>query len=189
MKLILVRHGESTENQKLHEGGDPTASKTPNPPLTKIGFQQAYETGGHLRATPTLRLWTSLLQRARYTADCIRDFQPDIDLTGMPDLNEKNERVAGVRRKETMEEFTERVAQFRGLIDDCEVDVLVVGHSVFISVLTSLLLNESVQEPLVYRNPNCAITRFEREDGKWKLLEQGSVEHLSEHIRTGVDPK
>lgn len=189
MKLILVRHGESTENQKLHEGGDPAAAKSADPTLTLMGFRQAHATKKFLKDTPTMHIWTSCLQRAAKTADCIRDFRFGIKFITTSELNEKNERVAGIREKETMQEFTERVVKFRELVEFHEEDLLIVGHSVFISVLTSLLLNEPVQEPLAYRNPNCAITRFEREDGKWKLLEQGSVEHLSKHIRTGVDPK
>jgi len=197
-KLILVRHGESEENVALEERKNRMANqgKTDvnpfgpgrfgNSPLTKLGVRQACLTGSHLKANPTKVLWTSTLERARHTANCIADFQPGIDLTGMPDLNEKNERQ-GVREKETMLEFVARVAKFRDLIDWCEIDVLIVGHSRFLSVLTSLLLGEPVQTPLIYRNPNCAITEFEREDGKWRLIYQGSVEHLPETLRTGLD--
>jgi broad specificity phosphatase PhoE len=187
MKLILVRHGESTENERLHQGGDPTAAKVADPDLTSRGYQQAYVTGGFLKDTQTKHIWTSCLKRARLTAGCIRDFQLDAKITQMPELNEKNEKDTGRRRKETIEEFARRVALFRGVVDMRQEDLIIVGHSLFISILTSLLLNEPVREPLVYRNPNCAITRFDRENGQWKLLEQGSIDHLSPQLRTGVE--
>lgn len=191
MELTLVRHGESEQNRILHTSDNPEAItfKLANPNLTELGVEQAKHTGEYLATRKLTGCFVSALARAQQTSSHITKHIFAIHLYTTTNLNEKNEKVCGVRESESMEEFIERVRRFKEnvLENSSYKQTLVIGHSVFFSVLTSLLLEEPVQEPLVYRNPNCAITRFRRENGKWKLVCQGSVDHLPEELRTGVD--
>ena len=201
-QLICVRHGESRANVILHQlprqEREAVVLEEANPPLSEIGLKQAEELGvflaDELREAPKpLRILTSQLQRTCQTAQPLVDQlqNQEFTLERWSDLNEKHERVVGVRQRETLQEFISRVKPVaqKLLAQQWEGTTVLVGHSVFISALISILLNPSVElEDLVYRNPNCAITRFLRdEQGKVTLLMQGSVEHLSPDIRTGVD--
>lgn len=191
MKLTLIRHGESTENQILDQSETPdtVVPRSANPKLTKRGLLQAYHTGVHFTTWRLRYIWVSELDRAMQTLNIMLPMMPKSHVVTLPELNEKNERQRGIREKETLEEFTKRVQVFKeAFLDRRRGDLFIVGHSMFISILTSLLLGEPVQEPLVYRNPNCAVTRLERQEG-WKLLCQGSVEHIPEHLQTGIDTK
>lgn len=187
MKLIIVRHGESTENRKSHEVGRHVSPKEANPSITQVGAIQALVTGEFLKTHRVAEIWCSSLKRASETAKIIHIKQPGAEFRIMSELHEKSEREVGVRNSEALDEFIDRVWIFLRLLNECNHDLMIVGHSMFISVLTSLLLGETVQEPPIYRNPNCAITTFERQEGVWKMLEQGSVEHLPAHLRTGVE--
>jgi len=193
MELTLVRHGESEQNRILHSSENPEAItfKLANPNLTEVGIEQAKRTGEHLATKKLTGCFVSALARAQQTSDHITKHIFAIHLYSTTNLNEKNEKVCGLLEREPMDEFIERVRKFKEnvLENSSYKQTLVIGHSVFFSVLTSLLLEEPVQEPLVYRNPNCAITRFRRQDGKWVLLCQGSVDHLPEELQTGVDRK
>lgn len=187
MNLTLIRHGESRQNQILHQSKNPDAvvHKTANPELTELGLTQAWFTGQHFATWRLRYIWVSDLDRANQTLSKMLPFMPKAHVTTYGELNEKNERVRGVRERESLEEFTKRVELFKkDFLDKRNGNLFIIGHSMFISVLTSLLLGEPVQEPLVYRNPNCAVTQFERKE-KWTMLCQGSVEHLPEHLRTG----
>lgn len=186
MKLTLVRHGESKQNQVLHQSKDPNAIvfKLADPDLTEIGLQQAQYTGKHLATQEPLEIWVSQLTRANQTLAEIKPFVPNAKITCLAELNEKNEQVFGVREREPLQEFAKRVEQFRQTLEQRDRDLVIVGHSMFISVLTSLLLGEPIQDPLIYRNPNCAITRLERK-AAWIKHCQGSVDHIPIELRTG----
>lgn len=197
MKLILIRHGESVQNQILHQSKTPDGivSKIADPELTQLGKQQAKITGLFLANEDLGEIMTSALQRAVATTNTIVEFNTRTPLVRIwPQINEKNEELTGTRIAETMEAFIRRVLLIFRSIVERQSDLTVVGHSAFISVLTSCLLGESLQEDsLVYRNPNCAITRFERTETPsgvvWKMLCQGSVDHLPVELRSGVDNK
>jgi len=192
--LTCVRHGESAENLVLHLAQDPEAVQLhrANPPLTDTGKAQAAHTAKHLVETiqrgQRVLVWTSQLDRAISTAAPLLE---QLDLAKIPyeyqeraDLNEKKERFVGVKDNESLAAFIPRVAAFAKqlAIDDSDY-LVIVGHSVWISVLTSLLVNPDVAlDDLVYCNPNCGITRFQ--DGQ--LQTQGSVNHLPAALQTGL---
>jgi len=186
MNLILVRHGESETNKELHEAKLPDAIKqtTANPPLTRKGEQQAQITAHHLLTlidqNQTLRVMHSELDRSKDTAT------PFYSLLEMhkipfrceirPDLNEKSEAIVGVKNNEPLIVFIERVKAFLATLSPCDNEhLIIIGHSVFISVMTSLLINPGAElTDLEYSNQNCAITRFRN-----GFLEyQGNVDHL-----------
>jgi phosphoserine phosphatase len=200
MKLILIRHGQSRQNEELETSSSLYESqpRQADSPLTLTGLEQARYTGQFLATEPLGVIFTSTLDRARRTANEIQTRgHKYLAITEIQELNEKNERTKGIHQSETMEDFTKRVRAFYELIIEPykrnylkypnTQNITIVGHSVFISVLTSILLDEPVQTPLMYRNPNCAITRFECLEGKWVMLCQGSVAHLLEELQTGVD--
>jgi broad specificity phosphatase PhoE len=193
--LTCVRHGESAENLILHQAENPEAVhlRQANPPLTDTGRAQAAHTAKHLvkliHPSHRLLVWTSQLDRAISTTAPLLE---ELRLAGVPfeyqeraDLNEKKESIVGVKDNESLAAFIPRVEKFvRSLDIEESTHVLIVGHSVFISVLTSLLENPDQQlDDLVYCNPNCGITRFERQ----KLLVQGSIDHLPTALQTGVN--
>lgn len=180
MKLVLIRHAESTNNSS-------GTYYEPNAPLSTFGVEQARYTAQFLAAESLGDIITSTLDRARCTAEEIGRGQPKSTVVSLPDFNEKDEHVRGLRRPETIDAFVVRVERAkREIIDPWNVDTTIVGHSVFLSVLTCLLLNEPLQTPLCYRNENCSITRFERINGKWIMQCQGDVSHLPSYLRTGV---
>jgi phosphoserine phosphatase len=200
MKLILIRHGQSRQNEILEKSSTfyELQPKQADSPLTQTGLEQARYTGQFLATEPLGVIFTSTLDRARRTANEIQTRgHKYLAITETQELNEKNERTKGIHQPETTEDFTKRVRAFHDLIIEPykrnflkytqTENITIVGHGVFISVLTSILLGELIQTPLVYRNPNCAITRFECSEGKWVMLCQGSVTHLLKEIQTGVD--
>lgn len=193
--LTCVRHGESAENLVLHQSDNPEAIHLhrANPPLTDTGRMQAVHTAKQLvklvQPEQRLLVWTSKLDRAISTAAPLIE---ELEKTGIAfeyqerlDLNEKKESVVGVKDNETLIEFISRVKKFFQQINiDDSTHLIIVGHSVFISVLTSLMENPLHQfDDLVYFNPNCAITRFVKQ----QLVMQGSIDHLPIDLRTGVN--
>lgn len=187
--LILVRHGESEQNKILHSTKNPELLKfkIANPGLTETGLAQARCTGFHLASDEESEVWVSELDRAQSTLEAIMRYLPNARTIVKPELNEKNEINVGKREPETLAVFKNRVYEFAKQLTNLDRPLLIVGHSVFFSILTSHLLGEEIDEP-VYRNPNCAITQFlKNPNGTWSMTRQGSVEHIPESIRTGVD--
>jgi broad specificity phosphatase PhoE len=78
MKLILIRHGESTANY--------SNSKEPNPPLTVTGIEQARYTSQFLAQEQLGEIMTSKLERARSTAEEIRRGQVGAIVSEIADL-------------------------------------------------------------------------------------------------------
>lgn len=194
MMLTLVRHGESESNKELHESKTPDAiiQTVANPQLTSTGRKQALETAAHLvnklEPNQSIHIWTSELNRAIDTALplCVALMCAHIqfEYKQLPDLNEKSEAVTGVKMSEPLHLFIERVRAFLPTLHQFSGgQLIIVGHSVFISVLTSLLINPNAKlDDLEYSNSNCAITRFRN-----GILEcQGNVDHLSEANKTGL---
>jgi len=192
--LTCIRHGESAENLILHQAQDPEAVqlRRANAPLTDTGRIQAQHTAKHLATVlqpgQRIRVWTSQLDRAIDTA---APLLVELKLARIPyeyqeraDLNEKKESTVGIKDDESLQAFIPRVAAFVKQLPLSDSDHLViVGHSVFISVLTSLLtMPEQPLDDLVYCNANCAITCFQNS----QLLTQGSIEHLPVVLQTGV---
>jgi probable phosphoglycerate mutase len=66
MRLLLIRHGESTWNAQSRWQGQA------DPPLSKFGERQAEEAGDRLAAIASIGIvWTSDLARARTTAEIV----------------------------------------------------------------------------------------------------------------------
>jgi broad specificity phosphatase PhoE len=200
--LICIRHGESDANLVLHQlpadQRDAVGCHVANPGLTETGHKQAAATAGFLAsdlAGKPIRLITSQLQRTILTSEpivaALQASGSKVTVERWKSLNEKHEKTVGERIRETLPEFLERVKPVaRRLADlDFQDTVIVVGHSVFISALTSFLLEPNVElVDLKYRNPNCAITIFMKPTSdKIQLVQQGSVAHLPLEIQTGVD--
>lgn len=63
MKLVLVRHAQSTANVlKILN------TRMPGPPLTELGEQQAEELAQRMRAEPVVAVYSSIATRAQQTA-------------------------------------------------------------------------------------------------------------------------
>ena len=195
--LVCVRHGESTENEILHTTANPNGIVLhgADAALTALGQQQAQVTAMALSAelvSPVV-VWTSELQRTIDTAEPLvhqlRAQGKEVTVQHLGELNEKKERVRGKRIAEPLVDFVERVRPVaRRVLADWPEQLVIVGHSVFISVLTSLLLRgpDASWDDLDYRNPNCAVTRFAKR-GAIALVTQADISHLPVELQTGVD--
>ena len=84
MKLFLVRHGETRENEAGilmgHHHGI----------LTDRGRQQAKETAGLLKGYKFAHIYSSDLARCVDTTEFIKEFHPDTPLTFTKELRERN---------------------------------------------------------------------------------------------------
>src|SRR5687768_13103713 len=78
IRLLLVRHGESTWNAQSRWQGQA------DPPLSPLGERQAEEAAERLAQTASItEIWTSDLVRARRTAELIAT------QLGVPDVREE----------------------------------------------------------------------------------------------------
>ena len=106
MRLLLIRHGESTGNTetRLSHWGDP---------LTERGLEQALGLAERLRGLSLAALYCSPMKRAQLTADVISEATglPASELPGVQewDIGE----LSGVTYQELMEQHPDIVEQFR----------------------------------------------------------------------------
>ncbi len=86
MRLILVRHGESTANvQRIHNAKDE--------PLTERGIEQARRVADRLKREHFDRVISSPLPRAKMTAETILAFHPHVHVTFDERIRERDNGV------------------------------------------------------------------------------------------------
>lgn len=106
MRLLLIRHGESTGNieKRLSHWGDP---------LTERGLEQALGLAGRLQGLSLAALYSSPFRRTCLTADVISEATglPATELSGVQewDIGE----LSGVTYQELTEQHPDIVEQFR----------------------------------------------------------------------------
>lgn len=84
MKLIIVRHGETDHNKTNTHMGQLDI------PLNELGRQQAELVGERLAGENIDIIYTSDLQRASFTAECIAKHYPSLRVNHDPHLRERH---------------------------------------------------------------------------------------------------
>ncbi len=100
MKLIIVRHGETTENAKTQDIGHDNEAL-----LTQEGILQAKKLGEYLRHEKISHAYTSPQKRAVHTAREILAHHPDAKVEHVDDLREQNLGVAETLPKHVWKEI------------------------------------------------------------------------------------
>src|SRR5689334_22475321 len=106
-QLLLVRHGESTANERNVLQGN-----TIDEPLSAAGREQAREVAEALKRFPVRRVYSSGLLRARETAAAIAAVH-GLEVVPVPELHEVDVgQWAGKRIAEIRKEMPEAWAQY-----------------------------------------------------------------------------
>jgi 2,3-bisphosphoglycerate-dependent phosphoglycerate mutase len=185
MKIILVRHGESTHNSERLVTGQMDA------PLTPRGEEQARLAAESLKGH-RLAIHSSDLSRAMRTAEIIAS-ELEAPVSTHPELRERHygewqgrpkSECIGIESprsswnppgSEPLEDWLERVRLFSKRLKDSEQDSLVSAHRGTVSILASELLEESLHEWLDKKEiPNARPIIIRIEDGRG-LLENPEV--------------
>ncbi len=175
LQLYIVRHAESLGNIETDE-----VFEHINPPLSKLGKEQAKAVGERFKDFEDYTLYASPLLRARETARCISENMIIDD-----DLPEQGTRVVETGFdgwEETFEECYERATRFLERIKSRHSNhenVIVVSHAGFIGVLIKAALGlGNTFNVAVY---NTAVTKINfPEEGLPKLALQNDISHLRE---------
>lgn len=85
MRIIIVRHAETTENAKTQDIGHDNEAL-----LTEHGVLQAKKLGEHLKGEKISHAYTSPQRRAIHTAEHILTHHPSAKIAHVEDLREQN---------------------------------------------------------------------------------------------------
>lgn len=200
--MFLIRHAESEANASRT-----FAARVIDPPLSPRGVKDADRIAERLAPEGIRQIYASPLHRSLQTAQTLASkCHLEVDL--LPELREVNVGVLDGKSSKSKKnwEIYERVlerwsvgdmeAAFEGgesLGEVCErarrvLEILhsasdsgriaVVSHAVFIMVFLPLLLNDSLTDLKRYSLPRGSITTVRIHNGKARLEELGSIEHL-----------
>ena len=188
MKLILVRHGETLENQKGILQGQMQGTLSP------AGKKQAQQVAQRLKGEKIDVIYSSDLARAVETADAIARFHPKARVHLVKELRETDLGTLTGASKHTVdwerlppdvesrEALWKRASEFlRKVYDKHPSDTVVfVGHSGINRALTAVLLNKSSKEiNSIERQQNASVSIFEiKKDKNHLALVLNSTEHL-----------
>ncbi len=204
MKVIIVRHGETTENAKTQDVGHNTEAL-----LTEQGVLQAQKLGEHLKAEKISHAYTSPQKRAVHTAEHILRHHPLVKMASVDDLCEQHLGIAEslpkavwkeikknakepfhVFKAEGGESYLElqwRAKKFFHSLTKRHVNdtILVVSHGGTLGVLLLDILEKELTEEN-YRahqpkNTEFTIVEFFG-DGKKKVHQLNSHQHLYEEV-------
>jgi len=202
MKIIIVRHGETTENAKTQDIGHNNEAL-----LTEHGVLQAQKLGEHLKGEKISHAYVSPQKRAVHTAEEILKHHPKAAILHVDDLKEQNLGVADTLPKavwkemkknakepfhlfkpENGESYSELQARakkfFHSLAQKHKDDtVLVVSHGGTLGVLILDILEKELTEEnyRAHQPKNTEFTIVEiSEDGQKKIHMVNSREHLEE---------
>lgn len=188
MKLIIVRHGETEENQKgIIQGHLPGK-------LNELGIAQAKKLAIRLKDEKIDAIYSSDLARASDTTNEIARYHSNIPINFVTELREKDQgSITGKNLKEidwSKPRDTEKkemmAKRAQSILNEVYEQykngtVLFISHGGLIKILTALInkipLDETKNLP---SNSNASISIFEiREDGDHKIILSNSVEHLN----------
>jgi broad specificity phosphatase PhoE len=208
--IIFVRHGESESNLHIHtDPNDPQLNekinKNGNPHLTELGKLQAEKTAEYLVDKLKGRhvyLFTSKFARTIETAKPFLERANVLCVTSTELLNEytkptkvlsERDRDIGISHHQTWDCFIANVKEFIKVLSECRYgDIVVFGHSLFISVLISYLGSKGnheingAEEKTVFELPNCSITTVGLTESDWHIYHVGSINHLNSKLVTGI---
>jgi len=196
MRVFFVRHGQSRHNLEKKASGWSTA------PLSDLGHAQARAVAPLLEDVKFDRVFSSDLLRAVQTA---RDVLPGYE----PELSEKLREISvgnisGTLRTELVEKFGEtytsavsrhdytpfdgedddmvyeRVGSFMKFLETLEGcdNVAVFGHEGTVHAMLNYVLKTRFELKCL-RIPNCSVTVFSFDSGRWKLEKFGWTQSLT----------
>src|SRR3989344_4332767 len=106
MKIIIVRHGQTTENAKTQNIGHDNEAL-----LTEEGILQAEKLGHHLKGEKITHAYSSPQKRAVHTAEKILQHHPIAKITHVDELREQGLGAAEVLPKEVRKEMIKNSGQ------------------------------------------------------------------------------
>ena len=186
MKVYFVRHGQSQHNLEKRASGWSAA------PLSELGHEQARSIAPLFRDIKMDKVFSSDLLRARQTAQEVLPGCCPVRSDKLREISVGN--ISGTLRTEAKEKYGEVYTNaqinrdytpFGGENDDmvcervfafmreleklegCE-NVIVFGHEGTAHQMVSYVLKNRIEYKCL-RIPNCSITVFSFEDGRWKL--------------------
>jgi broad specificity phosphatase PhoE len=198
MRLILVRHGRTVENElHIHQGYLPGH-------LSKEGKMQAKQVAKRLSREDIDFCFSSDLKRAADTAKEIARQHPDgLKIIFMKQLRELNvgelqgktrEDVGwdAVKKKlnrgwkpkggESFKEFEGRLGSFWQKLHKTkrykDKTILIVSHGGALKILLSKIMNMDTFDAFKFKTSNAAITTIEVNNGKRTLINYNCTEHL-----------
>ena len=191
MRLILVRHGETQENAAgIIQGHLPGT-------LSEKGLEQVHALGIRLAREPVDAIYSSDLQRARETAEAIREHHRDAPLRFTEDLRERYlggyqglrgsdidwdalHADAGIEHLELM---IDRARRFLARLQDDHPQgtVVAVGHGGINYALLSVTLGESLARTKeIVHLDNAGVTILEGDTRLHPVLLNGT-----DHLKVG----
>lgn len=201
MRVFFVRHGQSMDNLLKRASGWSRA------PLSDLGRQQAASVVPILQGIRFDKVFSSDLLRARQTAhEVLPDYEPVLS-DKIREINVGS--ISGTLRTELTEKYGEiytnavinhDYTRFGGENDDmvharvsafmkeleklegCE-NVAVFGHEGTAHAMVSYVLNARFDLKCL-RTPNCSVTVFSFEDGRWKLEKFGYSQTIVPQVVT-----
>ncbi len=174
MKIIIVRHAETTENAKTKDLGHGEAL------LTEQGILQAQKLGKHLKDHKITHAYSSPQRRAVHTAEEIIKHQQNVAIESLDDLREQDKKGG-----ETREQLQMRAKKsLHKIIQRHKNDtVLVVSHGGTLGVLLLHLLEKELTEEnyRAHQPKNTEFTVIEITDsGEKKIHVLNGRHHLDE---------
>jgi probable phosphoglycerate mutase len=190
--LFLIRHGETDWNLQKRIQGHVDI------PLNETGLQQAKRVAERMRSEPITALYSSDLQRARHTAECIarhHGIEVRLDerlrernyglLEGLtkeeidqqfPDYQASNHKVPG---QESLEAVRQRALQFLSHIASQHLGerIAVVSHGGWINAVL-YVLSEGRAGTGITRLGNTSITTLICHGESWEIVSIGNMNHL-----------
>ena len=200
-QLILVRHGETVHNVRgIAQGWNDSG-------FSEAGASQVQALARRLRAFEPTALFTSTLQRARATADAISQ-ETGLSPIGLDDLREMNcGRWEGMSFLKVREDDAELYRQWisdpevrcpggeshaglRRRMEDAIASIdagdganarpVVVSHATAIRLITTSLLELSIESARAFAQDNAAINVFTRRGGRFVLKLWNDTTHCAE---------
>ena len=195
MRVYFVRHGQSQHNLEKKASGWSTA------PLSELGHEQARAIAPLFRDIRMDKVFSSDLLRARQTAEDVLPGCNPILSDKIREISVGN--ISGTLRTELKEKFgevytnaqsnhdytpfdgenddmiCERVFAFMRELEElegCE-NVAVFGHEGTVHQMLNYVLKTRFELKCL-RIPNCSVTVFSFENGRWKLEKYAYTEKL-----------
>jgi 2,3-bisphosphoglycerate-dependent phosphoglycerate mutase len=198
MKVLFLRHGQTATNvaAKVHRTNDGAS-------LDKVGKAQARRLAIACREEGVQQLYCSPEKRAKQTAQIIAT-KLGIDVTDVAELGERNwgdwsgrpwediqsklELMNLKERYEFVPPYGESWQDMDGRLQKALERITastspvvgVVTHGGALRALMPLLKGEPRETSFQYAFTNASITSFEFHSGKWKLLRENDVAHLTD---------
>jgi broad specificity phosphatase PhoE len=203
MKLIIVRHGRTEENEAgILQGHLPGK-------LTKEGIEQAKKLALRLKAEKIDHIYSSDLARATDTAKEIARHHPKTHLYLVSDLRERNIGVFTGRQKdeidwaskrnkptieggESLKELLNRAERFlhKILSKHPNDTILLVGHNGINRAIMAAVIGKTWEKMMtIETQKNTSVSIFEIDENRNHTIHlMGCVKHLEKDVTKAKDP-